>query len=171
MNWPTNDDDLIRQVVLYNEGGFVSNPADKGGPTNYGITQATLGEWRGHTVTEQDVHDMPMSEATAIYKRKYISDPGFDLITDMRLRTALVDAGVLFGPSAVIKALQTILGLKPDGLLGAQTAGRAAGQESRGLVNSLSVWRVTKHAARCHSDPSQVVFLQGWVARACSLII
>lgn len=171
MNWPTNNADLIRQTVIVNEGGYTNNSADRGGPTNWGVTQDTLASWRGHAVTVADVQDLSMNEAIALYTKRYIEDPGFDLITDMRLRTALVDAGVLFGPQAVIKALQTVLGLKPDGVLGAETAGRAAGQEPRGLVNSLSVWRVTKHAARCHSDPSQVVFLQGWVARACGFIV
>lgn len=171
MIWPQNDDDLVRQVVLYNEGGYVDNPSDRGGATNYGVTQATLSDWRGHPVTVDDVKNLPMSEAIAIYRKKYISDPGFDLISDIRLRTALVDAGVLFGPQAVIKALQTLLALKPDGVLGQETASKAAGQEARGLINSLSVWRITKHANRIHTDPSQVIFLVGWISRATSFIV
>ena len=34
-----NIDDLI-DVLIAREGGFVDHPADKGGPTRWGITQA-----------------------------------------------------------------------------------------------------------------------------------
>jgi len=33
--------------LIEREGGFSNHPADKGGPTKYGITQQTLSEWRG----------------------------------------------------------------------------------------------------------------------------
>jgi lysozyme family protein len=171
MNWPTTDADLIRQVILYNEGGYVNNPADKGGPTHYGITQDTLASWRGHPVTVDDVKNLPMAEAISIYEKRYIVDPNFILISDIKLRTALVDAAVLFGPQTVIKALQGILGVKADGVLGNDTAAAAGRLEARGLINSLSVWRVTRHASRVDADHSQIVFLKGWMARATSFIV
>lgn len=171
MNWPTTNEEIIRQVVLPNEGGYVNNSADIGGPTQMGITQATLAAWRGHPVTADDVRFMPQSEAIAIYEKKYIADPNFDLIPDMMVRTAMVDGGVLFGTSGITKALQTILGVPADGVMGNATAAAMDHQEPRGLVNALSVWRIKKHAARCASDHSQTQFLQGWVARATAFIV
>ena len=47
-------DDLISDIIR-REGGYVNHPDDRGGPTNYGITQATLSEWRRQPVTEFQV--------------------------------------------------------------------------------------------------------------------
>lgn len=171
MNWPSNDDDLIRSVVLVHEGGYTNNPNDSGGPTAFGITQATLGAWRGHVVTADDVKNMPMSEAIAIYKKRYIEEPGFDQIADIHLRTAVVDAAVLFGQQTVIKAIQKIVDVSPDGELGHDTLAAIGRLEGRGLINALSVWRVLKHAARCVANPTQLGFLVGWSVRATDFIV
>jgi lysozyme family protein len=171
MNWPANDDDLIRQVVIQNEGGYVNDSRDSGGPTNFGITQATLSAWRGRIVSVDDVKNMPMAEAIAIYKKRYTEEPGFEAVADIKLRTALVDASVLFGPQTVIKALQKSLGVPPDGVLGHDTLFALEHLEARGLINALSVWRVMKHSARCAVNPSQIGFLVDWNQRATSFIV
>ena len=41
--------DLIDTIVA-NEGGYVDNAGDAGGPTRYGITIATLSAFRGRPV-------------------------------------------------------------------------------------------------------------------------
>jgi len=67
-------DDIIRR-----EGGFVNHPADRGGPTKYGITAKTLGNWRqlGWLATSDEVATLTESEAREIYRHRYILAPGF----------------------------------------------------------------------------------------------
>jgi len=55
-------DDLIAR-----EGGFVDHPADKGGPTHWGITQAVA---RRHRYMDQK-DKLPRRVAALIYKRLY----------------------------------------------------------------------------------------------------
>lgn len=86
----------ILDDILRREGGYVNHPADRGGPTNFGITAQTLGNWRklGRPATATEVQALTENEASAIYRQQYISGPGFDAITHPALLHLLVDAGV-----------------------------------------------------------------------------
>ena len=42
----TTDTDRIIDGLIVAEGGYVDHPADRGGPTKYGITRKTLAAWR-----------------------------------------------------------------------------------------------------------------------------
>jgi lysozyme family protein len=55
------------KIILQNEGGYVNNPKDPGGETNYGITKATA---RSHGYTG-NMHDIPMSVVERIYRESY----------------------------------------------------------------------------------------------------
>ena len=45
---------LIAELIQ-REGGYVDDPDDRGGPTKYGITLATLQAWRHTPVSAADV--------------------------------------------------------------------------------------------------------------------
>ena len=66
------------RLTLQFEGGYSDHPADPGGATKYGITQAVLAEWRGRQVSKQEVRDLARSEAEAIYRRNYWDAVGGD---------------------------------------------------------------------------------------------
>ena len=61
-----NIDGLIDDLIA-REGGFVDHPADKGGPTHWGITQAVA---RRHGYKGQ-MENLPRSVAALIYKQQY----------------------------------------------------------------------------------------------------
>jgi lysozyme family protein len=85
------------------EGGsaFTNRPADKGGPTRWGIDAATLGEWRklGRPATAAEVQALGEPEADAIYRARYYQAPGFNLIAPLSAPIAaeLVDSGINLG--------------------------------------------------------------------------
>ena len=170
MIWPTNDISIINQVVLEDEGGFVNNPADSGGPTNFGITQSDYAQFKGHAVSVDDIRNMPKADAVSIYLDRYIARPGFDQIKDLTVRTALVDMGVLMGAKRAIRAAQQALRLPIDGNLGPASIAAINDAEARGLINQLSVWRVKFHADTVSIDKSQLQFLRGWLNRALQFV-
>lgn len=151
--------------IIQREGGYVDHPDDRGGPTNMGITQATLASWRGREVTADDVRNLTESEARKIYRRKYIERPGYDKIIDDRLRECVVDAAVHSGPTRATRWLQQVLGTLPDGICGHETLEAAntafADQTIERYLNLRAIY-LQELAER---KPSQRVFLKGWMNR------
>jgi len=73
----------VADYILKVEGGFVDNPKDPGGRTNYGITAATLASARARLKDAglpEDVKDLTKEQALAIYERFYWKPAGCDHI-------------------------------------------------------------------------------------------
>jgi len=49
--------------IIHTEGGFVHHKADKGGPTNLGITQRTLSYYLGRKASIEDVKNITKETA------------------------------------------------------------------------------------------------------------
>lgn len=60
------------KFVLKWEGGYVNNPYDKGGATNYGITQYTYTNWlKSFGLSFKDVKTISKNEVEQIYYTNY----------------------------------------------------------------------------------------------------
>lgn len=174
----------IIDEILRREGSTYSNRrADRGGPTKYGITLATLRRrlWpvsvrSGSDATATDVRRLTESDARAIYRFAYVIRPGFDRLP-APLDDAVIDAGVLSGPTTAGRWLQDAcndLGekLRRDGAVGPLTLA-AVGRHHPGALALL----VTSHqavlmgglisrSARAHcDDQAQGHNALGWARR------
>jgi hypothetical protein len=129
VNDPSNVDALI-DALIEREGGYVANPADKGGPTRFGITEA-VARAQGYRGA---MRALPREEAAAIYKRLYWFRPRLNEVAARSGRIAgeLFDTGVNMGPAVAVTFLQRALtalnrngkdypDLVPDGRIGPQT--------------------------------------------------
>jgi lysozyme family protein len=101
-------EDLITRIIQ-REGGYVNHPSDNGGPTNWGITQGALAQWRGRPVTAWEVQALSQDEARLIYRKIYFYGPGCDAIADPDLQELIFDYGINSGPGQAAKSLQTAL--------------------------------------------------------------
>ena len=161
-------DDILRR-----EGGFVNHPNDRGGATNFGITQRTLAAARGHAVTVDDVRNLTRDEARRIYRTNYCTRPKIDRLPSL-LQPILFDMSINHGPGTAIRMLQQVLGdagqpCDVDGGIGDETiaaARRAADALGSALVNRLVDRRVSFFETIVAGDASQGVFLRGWLNRA-----
>ena len=171
---PTLDQIIFDE--LRREGGFVADPADHGGPTNHGITQATLSAWLGRPATIDDVRCLDEATAGQILRRRCVVEPGFDRLPPV-LQPQVVDIGVNSGPGEAVMLLQRALNdlgygpLVVDGGLGPRTlaaAGRACAASPARMVNHLADCRIVFLRRLVARDSSQGRFLAGWLARAGS---
>lgn len=158
--------------LIEREGGFVDHPADRGGPTIYGITRATLGEWRGAPVDRLAIALLGVDEARAIYRDRYFERPGFVAIGDAGLQELVFDFAVNAGPAAAARALQTALrdmGLYKgaiDGAFGPQSQAALAACRNMGeLYYRTKCERYELFLRFIGRDPAQAVFSTGWANR------
>jgi lysozyme family protein len=161
--------DSIINDLLLKEGGFVDHPADKGGPTNHGVTMATLALWRGKDITVEDVKLLTQDEARAIYRQKYIIEPGFFPLPDP-LRGLMVDCGVNHGPSRAIRWLQKAIGVAEDGKIGPHSEKAIANSDPGKLYRLVLADRCRFYGRLITDEPKQAVFAAGWMNRAATFI-
>jgi lysozyme family protein len=147
--------------VLRLEGGYVDDPRDPGGATNFGVTRAVLSEARGRAASAEDVAELTEAEAAAIYQRRYWTPVGCaDLPEGLDL--AVFDSAVNMGPGAAARLLQAALGVEADGAVGPRTLAAADRQPAAVTIGAMSELR----RERYRSLAGFSAFGQGWLRRA-----
>lgn len=142
---------LITDVIV-REAGYVDHPNDHGGPTKYGITQATLAAWRGRPVSVLDVQNLGEPEARTIYRAQYFR--GLEKVTDPKVLGFLFDYSVNSGQGRAVKALMVVLGGK-----------KLDAVDQAALFWPLVCERLDNYLRIIGNDASQAVFAHGWANR------
>jgi lysozyme family protein len=170
--------DLYIDDLLKREGGYVNHPADRGGPTNWGITEQVARAFGYHGEMEQ----MPRSVAKQIYVERYWRSPGFDQVNEHSAAVAeeLLDTGVNMGPAVAGRFLQralNVLNLESktypdvavDGAIGRMTiAALRAYLAHRGkdghvvLCRALNCLQGARYIEIAEGRASQEAFVHGW---------
>ena len=166
-------DSAINDTIDRWEGGFSNHPADRGGPTNMGITQAVLSDYLGRPASVEEVRLLARTTAIAIYRSRYWNAAKLDLLPEA-LQPLVFDLAVNMGPGTAIKLLQQTLGdlgrpVPVDGVVGKQTSGVAARAVAdlgaAAVVNRLCDRRQQRYDQIVAKDPSQTLFAAGWRRR------
>jgi lysozyme family protein len=172
------DINIMLDDVIAKEGGYVNHPADRGGPTNFGITQKTLSKYLETVVTAETVKALDVETARDIYELHYYRAPRIDRLPP-QIQPFLFDCAVNHGPRRAIKFLQEVCNeagygpLTIDGLMGPKTKAQAyACCEELGewMIVALVEERQMFYVEIVDRNASQSVFLKGWLARARSFL-
>ncbi len=158
-------DDAIKR-----EGGSVDHPSDRGGPTKYGITRATLEMIRGRPVSVEEVRNLTLAEAEQIYEDIYIRRPGLNHIEDQGLFLLLFDSAVQHGSRTAVRFLQEALGVPADGIIGPVTLGALHGRDLSMVYRAVLRERMRFYGRIISRDPSQAVFAAGWMNRLAEFV-
>lgn len=135
-----NFDEFFDRMIAH-EAGYVNHPADKGGPTNLGVTIATLSGWIGRKATIADVKALTKEKVRPLYKKQYWDAVrGDDLPNGVDYFTA--DYAVNSGPGRAIKELQRAVGVSPDGVIGVQTLAAVKAILPRTIIERMSASRM-----------------------------
>lgn len=158
--------------TLGNEGGYVNHPADPGGATNFGIIQRNLDRWNGahpELGFPGDVKDLTKEQASSIYRTDYWR---WDGLSDASIAIKLFDIGVNCGLEVAVKLLQKAVNtlaappIAVDGRPGPATIGAADALPPKALMQALCEAQKSYYQSIVDRNPSQSVFLKGWLRRA-----
>ncbi|ACL57560.1 glycoside hydrolase family 108 protein [Methylobacterium nodulans] len=156
--------DWALKLVLAHEGGYVDHPDDPGGPTNLGVTLGTLSAVLGRPATRADVRALTLAKVAPIYRARYWDAVrGDDLPAG--LDYALFDFAVNSGPARAAIALQRLVGVADDGVIGAVTLAAVARTDQRWLINALCDSRL----AFLRSLKGWPTFGKGWTKRVAGV--
>lgn len=156
--------DACHAITAKWEGGWSDHPADPGGKTMYGITQATLSAYLGRPATVAEIRTLSKAQATAIYRDCYWKRVGGDQLPP-GVDLCVYDFGVNSGPDRAVKSLQTALGVKADGWVGELTLTAIRDRNPRDLINALCDRRL----AFLKSLPTWSSFGKGWANRVADV--
>lgn len=157
--------DIIDRVIV-REGGFVNDPTDAGGATNFGITIATLQEWRRKPTSVEDVQALTLDEAREIYRVRYFQATGFDQIRDPQIQEFQFDFAVNSGERTAVKALQRCIGAKGDGAFGPLSSAALKAVTNLGMLfYKLKCERYELLLRYVGNDSRQAIYANGWANR------
>jgi lysozyme family protein len=168
-------DDMITDILDREGRVYENHPNDRGGPTKFGITLGRLQQERGRA-TWQDVRDLTEAEARAIYKNAYYDRPKIERLPD-ELEAAVFDFYVNSGTWAIKKLQQMLnqLGFKCaiDGGIGPETVRQSyaclAKYDAGSVLKLYFEIRREFFRSIVRSNPTQSVFLKGWLNRVDKL--
>ena len=172
--------DQLIDAVIDREGGYSDHPADRGGATRFGITEA-VARANGYA---GDMRHFSRVAAVAIYRRIYWTRPQLDQVAARApaLAAELFDTGVNMGPAVAVTFLQRALNalnrgasdypdVVLDGRIGAQTLAaldrflltrRTSGETV--LVKAIEALQGERYVALAEQRPANEAFLYGWLA-------
>lgn len=174
----------LAEEIVTREGGYVNDPHDPGGVTNFGVTIHTMrrlgldltGDGQ---VTAADVRALSREQAVEIFLDHYYTRPGIASLPDM-LQPSVFDMYVNAGANAV-RILQRLLiemgyDLDVDGMIGPQTirishaAARAAPDH---IADAYGIARRDYYYALADRRPASRRYARrrdggkgGWIRRA-----
>jgi len=166
--------DYAFEQTLCLEGGYSDDPVDRGGRTNWGITEATLKDayLRG-LVSTRDVASLSKEEARRIYKADYWDALKLDSVLSPAIAAEIFDTTVNMGRSAAVKILQEALNylgesLAMDSGMGMKDLGalnKWSSKDERALFVCLNGFQFIRYVGIVEMNASQKRFARGWTKR------
>lgn len=124
-------------AVLEHEGGYVNHPADPGGATNLGVTQAVYDDFRrARGLDTRSVRYIGGNEVSTIYRTQY-----WDAVRAGELPSGVdycvFDFAVNSGVGRAAKFLQRAVGVTDDGKIGPQTLAAVNARPAKQVIAAV----------------------------------
>lgn len=161
---------IALKFTLKWEGG-AGHPEDLGGVVNYGITQATYDTYLTNKGQgSKSVKQITQPEVEEVYYTMYWLPSKADLMV-LPLAVVHFDTAVNFSVRASIEFLQeTLGGLTVDGRFGPKSQRVLEQNNNLETAQRYCQSRIDYRYKRVEANPSQQIFLEGWLKRDRDLL-
>lgn len=179
--------DKAIKTVLKHEGGFVDDPADPGGATNFGVSIRYLkqrGDLDGDGILDgdldkdgdidyHDIKNMTQQQAEHIYRTGFWDKHDLDQIKEYIIAERVFDMVVNMGPRQTGKIVQRACnyfgkGLVVDGIMGPKTFAAVNSLNEDKLIREIRFNHAKFYLDLIEQRPTLAKFKNGWLRRACS---
>ena len=137
---------------LGEEGGYVNDPADPGGETNWGISKREC--------PDEDIKNLTRAEAVRLYYNYYWVEYGVQQLP-LSLGFQVFDWGINAGMATAVRGLQTVAGVPADGKVGPQTCAAVASMPLASVLMQVIASREAYYTIL----PGWPSFGKGWTNR------
>jgi lysozyme family protein len=160
------DIQLYIPILKQLEGGYVCDSNDLGGATNHGVTLKVFQTFFGNDKTADDLRNITDEQLTTIIKNYWDSVSASNILSQ-QLANQIADWCYNSGAVSAANHVQQVLGIEPTtGYIGTITIGRINSSDAPTLNDALVDARIKFYQAIVANNPSQEVFLKGWINRA-----
>lgn len=145
-------------LILDHEGGYVNDPKDPGGETNFGISKRAY--------PHLNIRDLTKAQAAEIYRKDYWNKIRGDSI-DPSVAIVAFDIAVNMGVSVAIKMLQYAVDERQDGIFGDKTFAGINCHASAFIVERMTTARIMRYASLSTFNR----FGSGWIRRSVETLV
>lgn len=145
------------EIVLKHEGGYVFDPKDMGGETNFGISKRSY--------PHIDIKNLTREQAIDIYYKDFWIPSKAELLPK-EIQCAYFNFAVNFGLAGAAKVLQRAAGVEDDGKIGSQTL-RAVEKVTLEVFLIYVMDRYMRVIAARHTNAK---FARGWSNRVLDFL-
>jgi lysozyme family protein len=153
------------EQLIIAEGGYKLHKVkgDRGGLTYAGITRKSYPDWQGWAYIDRG-ETPPVPIVRAFYHAQYWLRYRLDEVGSQDVAECIFMGGV--NAEAVIKVLQIVIKVTPDGRIGPKTIAAINTTDPIHLIGFFTLAKVDRYRQIVNQDRSQEKFLLGWLNRA-----
>jgi lysozyme family protein len=167
-NW-----DKSFELVMHSEGGFSTDPRDKGnhmpdgrpGCTNWGVTMITYEMYVGRQATIEEMKALTKEDVKPLYKKLFWDKCWCDKLPE-GLDYLIFDFAVNAGCGMAIILLQRAVGSPEDGGMGPNTFAATMKHDAQALIDEYS-----KTKTNFYISLANPVYEKGWLNRVAHVKI
>jgi lysozyme family protein len=156
------------EKMLHDEGGMqlTNIPGDRGGMTYAGIARNANPDWAGWQFIDRKDFGSATQLVREFYKVNFWDRVRGDELTNQAIAETIFNFAVNTGVGVASKLAQLIVGVTPDGAIGAKTLERLNICTAEKFLPAYALAKIQRYVDICMKNRDQSKFLLGWVRRS-----